>query len=111
METVLLEKTQGTFLWVSLLLSSLEQRRLLTLSDLQGIEVLPLELASLYQKLLLDIPLADRDMAAAVLRVIVISRRPLHTDEITILLSNETQFGRMRDLTLFRLCSTPSSAQ
>lgn len=87
LETLLLEKAEQTFLWVSLMLELLERRRLLLPADLQTIaQRLPPNLTTLYERFLESTPPEDRDIAGKLLRLVVVSARPLNVDEIRILL-------------------------
>ena len=86
LETILLEKADQTFLWVSLMLELLERRRFLLQAEIQTIaQQLPPNLTVLYERFLESIPLEDRDTAGNLLRIIIISARPLSLDELRIL--------------------------
>jgi ankyrin repeat protein len=87
LEESLVNKAEGTFLWVSLVLPLLEKRRVLTVSDLLMIQQLPQGLIALYKGFLKDIPIPDRELAGNILRIVVSSARPLNVDEIAILLA------------------------
>ena len=90
LEGLLATKAEGTFLWVSLVLNSLQNRRLLTnISAL--IHEIPSGLSNLYRKFLSDIPDGDERMIASkILGVIVAAARPLNSKEISALLPKDT---------------------
>lgn len=83
-EAILISKAQGTFLWVSLVLRLLEQRRFLMQTDLQMIQSLPYDLVALYNSFLDEIPVTNRSFAGHILRIIAYSKKPLDIDEISM---------------------------
>ena len=86
LEESLLAKADQTFLWITLVLRPLEERRLLFESDLEAMVArLPMTLAKLYQHLLCSIPADDQPTAAKILRFLVLCDRPLTGDEIGIM--------------------------
>ncbi|KAF2836483.1 hypothetical protein M501DRAFT_920690, partial [Patellaria atrata CBS 101060] len=87
LEELLVSKAENTFLWVSLVLSSFEKRRVLTPSDLQNLGQLPSDLQSLYKSFLQAIPKGDRKLASDILHIIIVSARPLNAWEICIMLN------------------------
>ncbi|EKG09964.1 hypothetical protein MPH_12926 [Macrophomina phaseolina MS6] len=88
LQELLMEKADQTFLWVSLVLSLLEMRRLLTQRDLQSlVEKLPSSLQTLYEHLLRSIPKEDAELAGKILRIIVAAARPLSEAEIQTILA------------------------
>jgi hypothetical protein len=79
-QTVLIEKAGGTFLWASLVLKELEETRVnLVREKLLGF---PAELTSLYNKLLSQLRYPDD--AQVVLRLIVSAVRPLTRRELAV---------------------------
>ncbi|KAF2431165.1 hypothetical protein EJ08DRAFT_696835 [Tothia fuscella] len=86
-ERLLVDKAEGTFLWVSLILDSLEQRRLLAQSDLEKVKKLPQGLQALYEDFLRSIHEDDWEMGGNALRIICSSARPLTSEEIGFLLA------------------------
>ncbi|KAI4130709.1 MAG: hypothetical protein LQ338_001610 [Usnochroma carphineum] len=91
LERTLVSKADRTFLWITLVLQLLEQRRVLsTKKDVMKIvDHLPPDLSSVYQHLLLSIPEDDRALASRILRTVLASSRPLTVEEIGIILSLE----------------------
>ena len=88
LEEKLVKKADQTFLWIKVVLPLLEKRRLLLPDSIDGIlNLIPGELESLYRHLLMSIPEEDQDMAAAVLRLLVVCDRPLTGDEIGIFIT------------------------
>ena len=88
LEEKLVKKADQTFLWIKVMLPLLEKRRLLLPDSIDGIlNLVPGELESLYRHLLLSIPEEDQDMAAAVLRLLVVCDRPLTGDEIGVFIT------------------------
>ena len=88
LEKSLLKKADQTFLWIKIVLPLLEKRRLLLPDSIEDIlKLVPGELESLYRHLLISIPEDDQNMAAAVLRLLVVCDRPLTRDEIGIFIS------------------------
>ena len=88
LERMLVAKADQTFLWITLVLPLLEERRFLLLADAEMIvTLLPMTLASLYRHLLLSIPESDQAIAARILRLLVICDRPLTGEEIGIMLT------------------------
>jgi ankyrin repeat domain-containing protein 50 len=87
LEEMLMKNADRTFLWVSLVLPLIEQRRHLETSDLPNIaRQLPEDLTTLYLNFLHSIPEDDRILAGKLLRIVVASARPLNIDEIKLLL-------------------------
>jgi len=83
LEKMLVAKADQTFLWIKLVLPSLEERRVVLQSDVEAISTsLPLTLEHLYRAQLSEIPENDQTLAAWMLRLLVICNRPLTGDEI-----------------------------
>lgn len=94
----LVEKAEGTFLWVALVLSSLEKSRILTARNvLRIIQQIPPGLSNLYKKFLHDISPIDRELASNVLSLIITAVRPLNSKEIEILLRVHPSDDRAED--------------
>ena len=94
LERLLGSKADNTFLWISLVLPLLEQRRFLTMSDVAlTAQDLPSNLVDLYTQFLNAIPTGDRRLAGDVLRIVLISTRPLSMDELQIVLSMKNELG------------------
>lgn len=88
LEESLLSRAERSFLWVSIVLSSLEGGDQLFLSSsdlLTFIKKLPLELKATYRGFLESIPFGARSLAGSVLRSVAVSARPLHIKELQIL--------------------------
>jgi len=83
LEKMLVAKADQTFLWIKLVLPSLEERRIVLLSDVEAMTThLPDSLEHLYSLQLSKIPDRDQTLAAWMLRLLVISNRSLTGDEI-----------------------------
>ncbi|EKG10098.1 hypothetical protein MPH_12697 [Macrophomina phaseolina MS6] len=94
LQELLMDKADRTFLWISMVLSLLEMRRLLTsFEDAQKlVEKLPSDLRRLYEHFLESIPEEERGLAGKILRTIVVCARPLCEKEIaTILAIDQTR--------------------
>lgn len=83
LEKMLVAKADQTFLWIKLVLPSLEERRVVLQSDVDAMTFsLPHTLEHLYRVQLSEIPENDQTLAAWMLRLLVICNRPLTGDEI-----------------------------
>ena len=112
LETMLVAKADQTFLWIKFVLSVLEKRRLLLLSDAESIvNLLPMTLASLYRHLLSSIPEGDQAMAAKMLRLLVICDRPLTGEEIALMLTITSNHRSASSLTTEHLLFGHESVQ
>lgn len=89
LEKILMDKAEGTFLWVSLMLDMFEQRRFLRRADVAKVKLLPQQLEALYSDFLTMIPSDDRALAAILLRTIACSTRPLRSEELSILMDGD----------------------
>jgi ankyrin repeat protein/nucleoside-triphosphatase THEP1 len=88
LEKILISKAGRTFLWVSLVLPLLEDRLVLGPTDIESIAAqLPPDLALIYERLLYLISLPDRELVGRLLRLIVVSARPLSGEELSILMA------------------------
>lgn len=80
----LLARADGTFLWIHMVLSSLEESFLSSVSDLDTIiSTLPPSLESTYSGFLADIPKGNQATAHRLLRLMLAGSRPLHLDEMS----------------------------
>jgi ankyrin repeat protein/nucleoside-triphosphatase THEP1 len=87
LEKILVSKAGRTFLWVSLILPLLEERRVLSTADVTSIVAqLPPDLAVTYEKLLDMISPHEQKLVARLLRLIVVSARALTGYELSILM-------------------------
>lgn len=83
LEEKLVAKVDQIFLWIKLVLSSLEERRVVLLSDVEAItSSLPSTLEHLYREQLSDILENDQTLAAWLLRLLMVCNRFLKNDEI-----------------------------
>ena len=89
LEEMLVAKADQTFLWITLVLPLLEERRILLVTDVEKIAKLdlPVSLAAVYEHLLLLIPEEDRALAAKILRLLVVCDRPLACEEVSVMLT------------------------
>ncbi|KAK7408618.1 hypothetical protein QQX98_009220 [Neonectria punicea] len=79
----LLSRADRTFLWIHMVLSSLEESFLSSVSDLDIIiSTLPPSLESTYSSFLAKIPKSNQAIAHRLLSLMLASSRPLHLDEM-----------------------------
>ncbi|KAK6518961.1 hypothetical protein TWF281_003651 [Arthrobotrys megalospora] len=97
LELSLASKAEKTFLWVSLVLSSLESKLFLSPADVRMLQTLPPTASMLYRQYLESIPVTSHKTAGQLLRVIVCSGRPLRIGEINLLLSHSVEPGAERE--------------
>lgn len=99
-EKMLVARADQTFLWIKIVLQTLEDRRILLAEDATTIvNSLPEDLESIYEHLLLSIPKTDRDIAAKMLRLLAVSDRPMTGDEIGIILTINSSHKSVSSLT------------
>lgn len=80
-QTVLLERAEGTFLWVGFAMYELSQVR--TRSEVwETLENLPSGLPAIYSRMLLRIPANRREISRAILRWVTLAVRPLRLPEL-----------------------------
>ena len=89
LEAILVAKADQTFLWITLVLPLLEERRILLTTDADEVAKisLPVSLAAVYEHLLSLIPKEDRPHACRILRLLAVCDRALTCEEIGIMLS------------------------
>jgi len=80
-ERVLLERAKGTFLWVSFVIAELRKKTRAEVED--SLNRLPTGLEGMYERMLLQIRRERRDIAALILRWVVIAIRPLTLTELS----------------------------
>src|SRR5579862_3949385 len=81
-EETLQKKAGGTFLWVSLVLKSLEA---VATSQVEcGLQTLPSDLNRVYDSILSQIDARNVEPAKSVLRLVAMARRPLTVRELTM---------------------------
>ena len=99
LERVLVKKADCTFLWLSLIFDTLEERRILLSHDIESVVArFPGDLRTTYACLLKAIPRKNWDIAAQMLAVIVASDRPLTGNELGIILANVPLNGAVHSL-------------
>ena len=82
-KTKLLERAQGTFLWVGFAMHELLQKQ--TYSDLlEALETLPSGLPAIYSRMLLQIPAKHSRASARILRWVTMSQKPLQLQELAV---------------------------
>ncbi|KAF2006539.1 hypothetical protein P154DRAFT_415515, partial [Amniculicola lignicola CBS 123094] len=80
-QTALLERAKGTFLWVGFVMHELSQKQ--TCSEIwEALEDLPSGLPAIYGRMLLRIPAKQREMSRAILRWVTLAVRPLQLQEL-----------------------------
>jgi len=80
-QTALLERAEGTFLWVGFAMYELLQKQ--TCSEIwEAFEDLPSGLPSIYSRMLLRIPEGRRELSRAILRWVTLAARPLQLQEL-----------------------------
>ena len=85
LQRTLYSKSGQTFLWVHVVLESLQNSLFSSMQDLQDIiRRIPPDLETTYLAFLSAIPLSNQDMASTLLKLILGSSRPLISDEINI---------------------------
>jgi len=81
LQTALLARAEGTFLWVGFAMHELQQERTCT-AILKALEDLPSGLPAIYSRMLLRIPAKQREMSHVILRWVAIAARPLQLQEL-----------------------------
>lgn len=80
-QTALLKRAEGTFLWVGFAMDELSQKH--TRSEiLEALEDLPSGLPAIYGRMLLQIPVKRREMSLSILRWVTMAARPLELHEL-----------------------------
>lgn len=96
----LLTRADQTFLWIHMVLSSLDNRLLASVKDLKAmITSIPPELKATYTSFLSAIPSDHREQALRLLKLIVSSTRPLHLKELNVAFSIEPSHSTVEELT------------
>jgi len=80
-ESTLLERAKGTFLWVSFVIGELRKKTRAEVED--SLNHLPVGLGGMYERMLLQIREDRRDIAALILRWVVMVIRPLTLTELS----------------------------
>lgn len=77
----LLERAEGTFLWVGFAMYELLQKKTLS-RVLNALQVLPMGLEAIYDRMLLQIPDEDKHITFSILRWVALALRPLKLKEL-----------------------------
>ncbi|KAF2451234.1 hypothetical protein P171DRAFT_400591, partial [Karstenula rhodostoma CBS 690.94] len=80
-ETTLLKRAEGTFLWVGFAVHELSQEKTCS-GILKALEGLPSGLSAIYSRMLLHIPVEWREINQAILRWVTMAARPLQLQEL-----------------------------
>jgi ankyrin repeat protein len=82
-QTALLQRAEGTFLWVGFAMHELSQKQ--TCSQvLKVLENLPNGLPAIYSRMLLQIPTEERKTCASILHWVILALRPLKLQELAV---------------------------
>jgi hypothetical protein len=93
-QTALLERAGGTFLWVGFAMHELSQKQ--TCSEIwEAIEDLPSGLPAIYSRMLLRIPARQREVSRAILRWVTTAARPLQLRELAAAVGIQVTSPRM----------------
>ncbi|EUC39758.1 hypothetical protein COCMIDRAFT_10213 [Bipolaris oryzae ATCC 44560] len=77
----LLERAEGTFLWVGLVMDELSQKQ--TCGEiLETLKEMPSGLSAIYSRMLLRIPAKKREVSRTILQWVTMAARPLHLREL-----------------------------
>jgi len=80
-QTALLERAKGTFLWVGYAMHELSRKH--TRSEIwKALEDLPSGLPAIYSRMLLQIPTSQTEISRAILRWVALAVRPLQLEEL-----------------------------
>ena len=80
-QTILLERAEGTFLWVGFVMNELSQKRTCT-EVLETLDALPKGLPATYSRMLLQIESSQRQTTSLLLRWVTMALRPLTLKEL-----------------------------
>ena len=83
------DRAQGTFLWVGIVAKTL--RRYKATEVEKALELFPSGLEELYARMLLQIDVDRRDIAAKILRWVVMAVRPLTLSELSVVIESAVQ--------------------
>ena len=81
---IFMERAQGTFLWIGIAAKTLEGCNAIEFEEV--LERLPSGLGKLYERMLLDIKVNHRQIAARILRWVVMAVRPLTLSELSAII-------------------------
>ena len=88
-QTALLKRAEGTFLWVGFAMHELSQKQTCT-EIWEALEDLPSGLPAIYSRMLLRIPAERREVSRAVLRWVTMAARPLQLRELAAAVGVQT---------------------
>ena len=94
-QTALLERAEGTFLWVGFAMHELSQKQTCT-GILKALEGLPPGLPAIYTRMLLRIPADQKATSCAILRWVTMAQRPLKLLELAAAVSIEAPHPLIR---------------
>ncbi|USP81074.1 hypothetical protein yc1106_08348 [Curvularia clavata] len=80
-QTALLQRAEGTFLWVGFAMYELSQKQT-CVEILEALKELPSGLPAIYSRMLLQIPARQRELSQAILRWVTMAARPLQLREL-----------------------------
>lgn len=93
-QAALLERAQGTFLWVGYAMHELSQKK--TCREIwKALEGLPSGLPAIYSRMLLQIPDEEREVSRAILRWMTLAIRPLRLQELAAAVRMQTASPHM----------------
>ncbi|KAF3028327.1 hypothetical protein E8E12_000223 [Didymella heteroderae] len=93
-QTTLLKRAEGTFLWVGFAMHELLQKQ--TCSEIwEALEDLPSGLPAIYSRILLQIPAKQREVSQAILRWVTLAVRPLELRELAAAVGVQAASPRM----------------
>jgi Cdc6-like AAA superfamily ATPase len=96
----LLQKSEGTFLWVALVVQEMQKHRL-SVAMVGLLETIPRGLTPLYNRMLQQILLSEslyRELCILVLSIVTLGYRPLHLLELCLLAGSQKQQYSSDDL-------------
>lgn len=86
LQQLLKDRSDGTFLWVSLAMSHLGGKRLIRINDVRKIAaLLPQDLMKLYESIIEGIPDEERELVSRALRMLMACERHLNISELNVL--------------------------
>jgi ankyrin repeat protein/nucleoside phosphorylase len=93
-QTALLKRAEGTFLWVGFAMHELSQKQTCC-EILEALKDLPSGLPAIYSRMLLRIPARQREVSQAILRWVALAARPLQLRELAAAVSIQATSSRM----------------
>jgi hypothetical protein len=90
-QTTLLKRAQGTFLWVGFAMDELLQKQTCT-EVLKALEGLPSGLPAIYSRMLLQIPMERRQISSLILRWVTMALQPLQLQELAAVVDVQPSF-------------------